>query len=155
MKVAVYAGTRNIYSDMLPAAKSLLIHSDVDKIYFLIEDDEFPYELPPEIECIDVSNQTYFDPNGPNYKSKCTYMVLIRAALSKVFPQYDTILSLDVDTIVNENINDIWNYNLDGYYNEIKELLNKMVHEGFTNNDRIKDVYFVDNIEELEKYLKL
>lgn len=116
MKVAVYAGTRNIYSDMVPAAKSLLIHSDVDKIYFLIEDDEFPYELPPEIECINVSNQTYFDPNGPNYKSKWTYMVLIRAALSKVFPQYDTILSLDVDTIVNENINDIWNYNLDGYY---------------------------------------
>ncbi len=45
-------------------------------------------------------------------------------------------------------------YNLDGYYNEIKELFNKMVYEGFTNNDRIKDVYFVDNIEELEKYLK-
>jgi hypothetical protein len=46
MKVAVYAGTRNIYKDMLPSVKSLLIHSDVDKIYFLIEDDIFPYELP-------------------------------------------------------------------------------------------------------------
>jgi len=37
--------------------KSLLIHSNVDKIYFLIEDDEFPYELPPEVECINVSGQ--------------------------------------------------------------------------------------------------
>jgi lipopolysaccharide biosynthesis glycosyltransferase len=43
-------------------------------------------------------------------------MVLIRAALSKVFPQLDTILSLDVDTIVNEDISDIWNTPLDNYY---------------------------------------
>jgi len=37
--------------------KSLLIHSNVEKIYFLIEDDEFPYKLPPEVECINVSKQ--------------------------------------------------------------------------------------------------
>jgi hypothetical protein len=42
---------------MIPSMKSLLIHSDVEKIYFLIEDDEFPYELPPEVECINVKNQ--------------------------------------------------------------------------------------------------
>ena len=35
MKVAVYTGTRNLYSDMLPALNSLLVHSDVDKIYLL------------------------------------------------------------------------------------------------------------------------
>ena len=56
MKAAVYCGTRNVYQDMIPSMKSLLIHSDVDKIYFLIEDDEFPYPLPPEVECINVSN---------------------------------------------------------------------------------------------------
>jgi lipopolysaccharide biosynthesis glycosyltransferase len=43
-------------------------------------------------------------------------MVLIRAALSKIFSTLDTILSLDVDTIVNENISDIWNICLDDYY---------------------------------------
>ena len=116
MKVAVYTGTRNIYKDMIPAAKSLLIHSDVDKIYFLIEDDKFPYELPPEIECKNVSRQAYFRSNGPNFASSWTYMVLMRAALSKIFPQYDKILSLDVDTIVNENISSLWDINLDGYY---------------------------------------
>jgi hypothetical protein len=31
------------------------MHSNVEKIYFLIEDDKFPYELPPEIECMNIS----------------------------------------------------------------------------------------------------
>jgi hypothetical protein len=39
MRAAVYSGTRNIYDKMLIAAKSLLMHSNVEKIYFLIEDD--------------------------------------------------------------------------------------------------------------------
>ena len=56
MRAAVYNGTRNLYENMLAAAKSLLVHSNVEKIYFLIEDDIFPYDLPPEIECINVSN---------------------------------------------------------------------------------------------------
>ena len=116
MKVAVYCGTRNLYNDMIPAANSLLVHSDVDKIYFLIEDDEFPYEIDDKIECLNVSNQTYFTPDGPNFNSSWTYMVLIRAALSKIFPQYDTILSLDVDTIVNENISDLWDIDISDYY---------------------------------------
>ena len=116
MRTAVYCGTRNLYKSMIIAAKSLLIHSNVEQIYFLIEDDEFPYDLPPNTATINISNQKYFDPDGPNFNSSWTYMVLIRAALSKVFPQLDTILSLDVDTIVNEDISDIWNTPLDNYY---------------------------------------
>ena len=56
MRTAVYTGTRNLYPFMVAAAKSLLIHSNVEKIYFLIEDDVFPYELPSEIVTINVSN---------------------------------------------------------------------------------------------------
>ena len=116
MRAAVYAGTRNLYNNMVTAAKSLLIHSDVEKIYFLIEDDTFPYELPPMVECINVSNQPFFRKDGPNYNSSWTYMVLIRAALTKLFPNLNTILSLDVDTIVNQNINYLWDTGLDNYY---------------------------------------
>lgn len=115
-KVAVYAGTRNLYPYMCAAAKSLLRHSDVDKIYFLIEDDEFPYELPLKTETINISGQTYFAPDGPNYNTSWTYMVLMRAALSKVFPNLDTILSLDVDTIVNRNVSDLWDIPLGNNY---------------------------------------
>ena len=116
MKAAVYCGTRNIYQDMIPSMKSLLIHSDVEKIYFLIEDDEFPYELPPEVECINVSNQTYFRGDGPNFSSPWSYMILLRAAFTKIFPHLDTILSLDCDTIVNKNISSLWDIPLNDYY---------------------------------------
>ena len=115
-KAAVYSGTKNVYQELLTAAKSLLEHSDVEKIYFLIEDDIFPYELPKEIECINISNQVYFDKNGPNYDNVCTYMVLLRAAYSKIFPNLDKILSIDMDTIVNENISDLWDLDLTNYY---------------------------------------
>ena len=115
-RAAVYCGTRNLYQNMVTAAKSLLIHSNVDKIYFLIEDDNFPYELPPKTTTINIREQKYFLPDGPNFNSSWTYMVLIRAALSKIFPKLDTILSLDVDTIVNEDISDIWDIPLKNYY---------------------------------------
>ena len=69
MKAAAYTGTRNLYSGMVPAVKSLLAHSDVEKVYLLIEDDEFPYYLPDCVETVNVSNQTYFRPGGPNMVS--------------------------------------------------------------------------------------
>ena len=116
MKAAVYCGTRNLYGDIIPAVKSLLCNSDVDKIYLLIEDDVFPYELPDCVECINVSDQSYFDHDGPNYKNGWTYMVLMRAALHSVFPKLSKILSLDVDTIVAKDISDLWDLPIDNYY---------------------------------------
>lgn len=117
MKAAVYAGTRNVYQDMIPSMKSLLIHSDIDKIYFLIEDDEFPYELPPEVECINVSGQEWFKPEScPNMKNRCSYMVLLRVVFSKIFPHLDKILTIDNDTIVKEDISELWDLDLTDYY---------------------------------------
>ena len=116
MRAAVYSGTRNVYEQMMTAAKSLLMHSNVETIYFLIEDDEFPYELPNEIKCINVSNQTFFPKDGPNFNNVCTYMVLIRAAYTKIFPHLNRILSIDMDTVVNENISDLWDLDLTDYY---------------------------------------
>lgn len=116
MKVAVYCGTRNLYSDMITAAKSLTKNSSVDVIYFLIEDPVFPYELPNHIQCIDVSGQKYFSKTGPNVYKLWTWMVLMKAALPKVFPDLDRILSLDVDTIVNQNIDEFWDLCPDDCY---------------------------------------
>ena len=118
MRAVVYSGTRNVYQNMLTAAKSLLMHSNVEKIYFLIEDDFFPYQLPQEIECINVSNQQYFRKDGPNFANVCTYMVLLRAVYTKLFPHLDQILSLDNDTIINENISQLWQLDLTNYYLE-------------------------------------
>ena len=96
--------------------KSLLIHSNVDKIYFLIEDDQFPYELPPEVECINISNQQWFKPDCINMKNRCSYMVLLRVVFSEIFPHLNRILTIDNDTIVRENISELWDIDLDNYY---------------------------------------
>lgn len=40
MRTAVYSGTRNVYGDIETALKSLLYHTQVDKVYILAEDDE-------------------------------------------------------------------------------------------------------------------
>lgn len=116
IKAAVYTGARNLYPEMIPAVKSLMTHSDVEKIYLMIEDDEFPYWLPKEVETINVSGQQYFKSDGPNMKSRFTYMAMMRATLAKEFPDLDQILSLDVDTIVNKDICNIWDLPIDDYY---------------------------------------
>lgn len=123
MKAAVYAGTRNLYGDMVPAIKSLLTNSDAEKVFLLIEDDVFPYTLPDIVETVNVSGQTYFDGDGPNFKSPWTYMVLIKAALTKFLPKdLDRVLLLDVDTIVDKDITELWDTDLtDCYFAGVKE----------------------------------
>lgn len=107
---------------MVPAVKSLLIHSDVDEIYLYIEDDEFPkkYGMPGEVVKVrNAKDQKYFDPDGPNMNSRFTYMAMMRATFAKEFPKDERILSLDVDTIVDKDICELWDLPLDdgdGYY---------------------------------------
>lgn len=109
VKCACYVGTKNVYADIIPSLKSLLIHSDVDKVFLLIEDDEFPYPVPSCVQPINVSGQKWILPDGPNYSTiKWTWMTMMRAALAKLFPDIDLILSMDNDTIVNQDISEIW-----------------------------------------------
>ena len=115
-KIAVYTGSRNIYEDMLVASKSLIAHSDVDKVYFLIEDDIFPYDIPSIIKTKNVSDQEYFNPWSPNSTTKFTYFAMMRAALAHEFPEYDRLLSLDCDTIVVRDVSQIWNLPINDYY---------------------------------------
>lgn len=116
MKTAAYTGTKNLYPMMYTAVKSLLLHSDVDKVYLLIEDNEFPYELPDCVETINVRNQRFFYQDGANWRSRFSYMAMMRATFSKIFPSLDRILSLDVDTIVTEDISGIWDLPIDDCY---------------------------------------
>lgn len=115
-RTAVYTGTRNIYHDMLVSAKSLLFHNGADRVYFLIEDDTFPEPLPDCITPMNISGQTFFPASGPNFKSRWTYMVMIRIALAKIFPKLDRILSLDHDTIVRKPVDYLWNLDLGSHY---------------------------------------
>lgn len=124
MKTVVYSGTRNLYQAMSTAAKSLLFNSSVDRIYFLIEDDEFPEKLPSQIKTLNVSNQTYFPKNSVNYKTPFSYMALMRVCYTKLFPDLDKILQLDVDTVVVDNIDELWDIDLtDKYFAAVEEYL--------------------------------
>ena len=115
-KVVVYCGTFDVYANMVASVKSLLCRTPVDKVYFLIEDDTFPYELPDIVECINVKNQQYFTDDGPNFNNSWTWMCMIRAAFPEIFAQYDKILSLDIDIVINDNVSDLWDYDISDYY---------------------------------------
>lgn len=116
MKYASYCGTRNLYPDMDRSARSLIANSDVDKVYFFIEDDEFPSTLPPIIECINVSEQSFFSHDSANIKTEFTYMALMRAALYKLLPDVDKVLSLDCDTIAVRNCSHAWDIDVSDSY---------------------------------------
>ena len=149
MKYAAYTGTRNIYSDMVTAAKSLLYHTAVDKVYFLIEDDALPHEVPDVIECINVSGETLFTEESPNWKSGWTYMVLYKAALSKVLPHVDKIVLLDSDAIIVDDVSGLWDYDIEDYYFAA-------VPEPFGSKARAGEPYFnfgvtVQNLKKLRE----
>ncbi len=114
MKHAVYSGTRNLYADMVTAAKSLVANSSVDVVHFLVEDAAFPYELPSFVECHDVSGQTWFPQGGPNMKSWFSYMAMLRVCYTKLLPDVDTVLQLDVDTVCVDDVDGVWDTPLDG-----------------------------------------
>ena len=113
-RVAVYAGTRNLYGCMETAAKSLLAHTDMDRVVFLIEDDEFPRSLPSVIDCVNCSGQGFFPETGPNYHSAWTYMSLMRLALPEILPEEYRALYLDVDTIVTGDLGPLFSASLGG-----------------------------------------
>ena len=115
-KVVVYAGTRNLYEDMVPAYRSLLANTDVDRVILLIEDDAFPYPMPDKVEAVNVSGQTFFSKDSPNYHSAWTYMSLMRLALPLMYPDLDRVLYLDVDTIVERDISELFELEFGGCY---------------------------------------
>ena len=116
MKHAAYCGTRGIYPDMEAAAKSLVANSDVDVVHFVIEDADFPSELPDIVQVHDVSGQTLFRPDGANMTSQYTYMAMMRIALCYVLPDVDRVLSLDSDAFAVRDVSAVWGLPIDDYY---------------------------------------
>ena len=115
-RVAVYSGTRNVYPDIITSMKSLLYHTRMDAVYVLAEDDDLGEELPDCVKVINVTEQKFFPHDGPNYETIWSYMILLRAAYPMMFVKEDVILSLDVDTIIQEDISDLFDTDLYGYY---------------------------------------
>ena len=120
-RVAVYMGTRNYYDMMVVAAKSLLSHTRMDRVWFLIEDDEFPQELPEVIQCKNISGQEYFPPWGPNYDAHWTYTCLLPLAYPDIFREEDRVLRLDDDTIIVKDIGGLFDMDMEDNYTAMVE----------------------------------
>lgn len=115
-KIVGYAATRNIYRNTAACIKSVLKNGNIDKVIVLSEDDCFPYMLGSRVLNLNVSEQTYFNQAGPNAIKRWTWMALMKAAFSKLFPSLDRILFLDSDTIVEHGISDLWDLDMTEYY---------------------------------------
>ena len=115
-KIVCYAMTRNIYEDAIASIKSLLINGNIDKVYLLIEDDDFPYICSDKVFIINVSEQKYILPTSPNYDRKWTYMVMMRPLVFKFFPNETRMLTMDIDTIVRGDISPIWDMDMTNIY---------------------------------------
>ena len=114
-RAVIYTGTRNLYEHMVPAMRSLLKHSHVDRIYLMIEDDAFPYPLPDQARILNVRDQTVFPPEGPNYTTRFRPICMMRAACARVLPSsLKRVLQLDVDTIIDDSIDELWDMDLTG-----------------------------------------
>lgn len=116
MKEAVYAGTRNLYEPMVWSAKSLYANSSVERIHFLIEDDEFPFDMPDFCDFLNVKDyaESMFPDNGPNARTHFTKFALVRICYPELLPYTDMVLQLDADTVVMDNVDAIWELPMEG-----------------------------------------
>ena len=46
-------------------------------------------------------------------------------------------------------------YNLNGYYDDLKALLNHMIEKGLSSNERQEGIYFVENLDDIKQILRL
>ena len=46
-------------------------------------------------------------------------------------------------------------YNLNGYYDDLKALLNHMIERGLSSNERQEGIYFVENLDDIKQILRL
>lgn len=44
-------------------------------------------------------------------------------------------------------------YNLDGYYNDLKALLHRMIEKGLSSEERQAGIYFAENLDEIKRIL--
>ena len=122
----VYTASRNLYPYLMASVQSLIEHNPDARVWLLVEDEKLPYEVPQNVEVVDVSGQNIFGPDCVNRRTDFTYLALIRAAYSKLFtgaqngcgvkklPKLDRIMQLDVDTIVCDSLEPVWETDLDG-----------------------------------------
>ena len=119
-KTAVWCGSYNLMNAMLASAKSVIAHSDVNKVYVISDAEKgwTPKKSVPEIvEYIDGREYLgLFDEYGPNYKTRYSPVVLLRAAFPFIFQKLDRIVSFDADLVAVSDCSGIWEQDISDHY---------------------------------------
>ena len=80
----------------------------------LAEDDEFPYELPIDVEMVNVSDQTYFPDIATHRKDDFGgYINHLKIWYSKFLP-VNKVIHLDIDTIICDKLDGLWKKDVSG-----------------------------------------
>ena len=110
----VYAMTRNVYEWAVPSITSLAKHNPKAKVFMLCEDDVFPYDVPIEIQAINISQQTYF-PEIASHRAEAFggFINHLKLWYSKFLP-VDKVIHLDIDTIVCDKLDGFWKTDVKG-----------------------------------------
>lgn len=109
--VAMFS-THHLYQYLPATYNSLLAYNPDVHVYLFIEHDKLPYKTPANVTCVNITGQDLFSETGPNYHSRYTYMILLKAAMTKIFPDAHRLVILDVDTITYDSISALWDYDL-------------------------------------------
>lgn len=108
----VYAMTRNVYPWIIPSMRSLKEHEPGARVFVLCEDDRID-GLPMDCEFINVSGQTWFSKDGPNYKTRFGYINLLKVCYPAILP-VDKVIHFDIDTIICDRLTGLWETDLTG-----------------------------------------
>lgn len=110
----VYALTRNIYDWILPSLRSLAEHNPDARVFILAEDDALPFDLPINVEVINISNQTFFPEIGAHRTEAFGgYINHLKCCYAEILP-VDKVIHLDVDTIICDSLEGLWKIDLTG-----------------------------------------
>ena len=110
----VYAITRNVYEWAVPSIKSLAEHNPKAKVFMLAEDDEFPYDLPIDVQMINVSDQTYFPDIASHRKQDFGGYINHLKLWYSSFLTVNKVIHLDIDTIICDKLDGLWKTDVSG-----------------------------------------
>lgn len=110
----VYSLTRNVYEWVLPSLRSLAKYNPTARVFILAEDDELPFELPMEVEVINISGQEYF-PDIATHRAEAFggYINHLKIWYSDILP-VNKVIHLDIDTIICDKLDGLWKTDVSG-----------------------------------------
>lgn len=110
----VYALTSNVHECLRPSIESLVKHNPKARVFVITEDENFPFELPKNVEIVNVSEQKFF-PDIATHRNEDFggYINHLKVCYSSLLP-VNKVIHLDIDTIVCDSLEGLWKTDVAG-----------------------------------------